>query len=335
MRTSSFWLLRALALVGTLGWLVVAAVPAGAHQSPAGCLANSLQVDIAASSIWARNGDNVTYVVSMSNPKQDNGAHPGCDISSLDVTFVSPAPDGTATGAHTVLGTGLSLAAGTPSTILGAVTYKVAANPGVSAMTAEVMTNNYILHETPSDVPIQEAHKSLATLVTQPHTDLSVTVSPTSGQAPLPVTFTYTEKNSSTTPGTAITNVALTDSACSPLKFVGGDTNNNGKLDVGETWTYTCSTTLTTPGVVTTAVKGTGIDSEDAQATPVESASTTVTVAAKPTPPTTVLGTTTKKPILPVTGPTTPLGPLTVLAAGLLLAGAGLMRRTRSRAGGR
>jgi uncharacterized repeat protein (TIGR01451 family) len=54
---------------------------------------------------------------------------------------------------------------------------------------------------------------------------------------------TYTEKI--TNPGTvALSNVALTDDKCAPMKFVSGDANNDSKLDPSETWTYTCSSNL-------------------------------------------------------------------------------------------
>lgn len=54
--------------------------------------------------------------------------------------------------------------------------------------------------------------------------------------------------------------------------------------------------------------------------------------ARTPTPATTVLGTsTTRKPILPVTGPGFPAGPLGLLAVGLIAAGGALLRRSRRR----
>ena len=43
----------------------------------------------------------------------------------------------------------------------------------------------------------------------------------------------------------SVLNVAVTDDKCSPLAFVGGDTNSDRKLDASETWTYTCTTALT------------------------------------------------------------------------------------------
>src|SRR5205823_1036941 len=58
-----------------------------------------------------------------------------------------------------------------------------------------------------------------------------------------PVVWTYTVKN---TGNVALTTVVVTDDNGTPGSvaddfsptFVGGDTNNDGKLDVTETWTY-------------------------------------------------------------------------------------------------
>jgi uncharacterized repeat protein (TIGR01451 family) len=41
-----------------------------------------------------------------------------------------------------------------------------------------------------------------------------------------------------------LTNVTVTDDACSPVTYVSGDTNSNGQIDLGEAWKYTCTTTL-------------------------------------------------------------------------------------------
>ena len=41
-----------------------------------------------------------------------------------------------------------------------------------------------------------------------------------------------------------LTNITVTDDACSPVTYVSGDTNSNGQIDLGEAWKYTCTTTL-------------------------------------------------------------------------------------------
>ena len=104
------------------------------------------------------------------------------------------------------------------------------------------------------DVP----ERATATVtVIHPETTLTKTASPTSGTAPLAVTYTYREKNTGDDP---ITGVALTDDKCAPVARGADDPGNNDNiLDVGETWVFTCSTTLneTTTNVVT----ATGTDS--------------------------------------------------------------------------
>ncbi|MFC2031242.1 hypothetical protein ACFLWA_10985, partial [Chloroflexota bacterium] len=55
------------------------------------------------------------------------------------------------------------------------------------------------------------------------------------------VVYTYTVEN---TGSDAITETLVTDDSCEPVNYVGGDTNVDEWLDVGETWEYTCTTTL-------------------------------------------------------------------------------------------
>lgn len=57
------------------------------------------------------------------------------------------------------------------------------------------------------------------------------------------VTYNYAVKNF--LQGAPLTGVQVTDTGCSPVKFVTGDDNNDSKLDYNETWRYTCTTHLT------------------------------------------------------------------------------------------
>ncbi len=66
---------------------------------------------------------------------------------------------------------------------------------------------------------------------------------------------TYTE--TVTNPGVvALNNVHLSDDKCSPLTYVSGDTNGDGKLDITETWVYTCEVNLTQTTTNTVTAEG-------------------------------------------------------------------------------
>jgi uncharacterized repeat protein (TIGR01451 family) len=69
-------------------------------------------------------------------------------------------------------------------------------------------------------------------------------------------TFTFEVTNPSTVP---LSDITLTDNRCSPLTFVGGDTNGDdilAPLD-GEIWTYTCTMPISQLTVNTAVVTGT------------------------------------------------------------------------------
>ena len=57
------------------------------------------------------------------------------------------------------------------------------------------------------------------------------------------MTFTYAVTN---TGQAALSSVGVSDDKCSPVTFVGGDADTDGKLDLSETFTYTCTTAVTT-----------------------------------------------------------------------------------------
>jgi hypothetical protein len=65
-----------------------------------------------------------------------------------------------------------------------------------------------------------------------------------------PVTYSYVVTNIGLPP---LSNVTTVDNKCSPLVFLGGDTNEDALLQVGEQWRYSCTTTITvtTTNVVT------------------------------------------------------------------------------------
>ncbi len=106
-------------------------------------------------------------------------------------------------------------------------------------------------------------------------TKLTETATPSSGNAPLPVTFKYNEANLGTDP---ISGVAVAGSICGPATFQSGDVNNNGILDPGETWVFTCTHTFNSGGTFTDTGTATGTDTVTKKTLPPETARAKVTV---------------------------------------------------------
>jgi uncharacterized repeat protein (TIGR01451 family) len=93
------------------------------------------------------------------------------------------------------------------------------------------------------------------------------TASPTTVRVGDLVTYTYAV---TTTTSESLSDVEVEDDKCSPVTFVGGDTDGDTLLDPGETWTFRCTSTLT---VDTTNVgTATGNDDEGNPATDTDDA---------------------------------------------------------------
>lgn len=142
-------------------------------------------------------------------------------------------------------------------------------------------TNTATASGTASDqqpAPNEEAKATVKVFTVE--TLLTKEASPSTGVAPLAVTYTYKEKNTGTSP---IVNVALVDDTCSPLvRQTDNPGNNDNILDPGETWVYTCSQTFNTPGTYTNHVVATGIATFDKKPAPEERAEATVVVKEAP-----------------------------------------------------
>ncbi|MBX3053118.1 MAG: carboxypeptidase regulatory-like domain-containing protein [Caldilineaceae bacterium] len=93
-----------------------------------------------------------------------------------------------------------------------------------------------------------------AVLVIHPAIALDKTASSPTVAAGGVVTYTFLVTNAGDDP---LGNITLVDDRCSPLVFVGGDTDSDAMLDLTETWRYTCSRVLTESTTNTAQVTGT------------------------------------------------------------------------------
>ena len=250
--------------------LLAGASPAGAHPSPPGCASNSIVLTPSKDRTLIRNGDRLTYTVSVSN---DLGQP--CDLTGSTVTLTLPARDGTPTGQTVTLASGRTFAAGAANEVLGTVPYTVDVAPGVTDAVVRASVSG-TLHDAPTD-HAAEVIKTLGTDVTQPHATLTTSVTPAGGQAPLNVTYNYNLTNDSST-GAPIANPRVTDNRCADIRLTGGDANGNGVLDVGETWTYSCTTRFASGGTYTSSASATGTSTVDNRPVDIPPASATVRV---------------------------------------------------------
>jgi len=267
---------------------------AAADQEPPGCNTNGLTETLSVTpSGVVRDGATLVYSVTFTN-----SAAGACNVTGLTASLVKP------DGSSTALLSNLTFNAGDPSitcpgdarcATAGPYQYTVNhANEVGSASGCPPTTTppppigsgprlvvayahaSGTLHISSVDFPDSAMDcKVVQNVVTHPHTTLTKTASPTSGRAPLSVTYTYNETNDGDSP---ISGVSLSDDQCSPVAFQSGDTNSNGILDPGETWIYTCSKTYNSPGTFTNHVTATGTATTDSQPAPEERAQATVTV---------------------------------------------------------
>ena len=140
-------------------------------------------------------------------------------------------------------------------------------------------TSNATAISTSDDRPVSAA--SVNTLVRaiagEPLGALTLTTvaSPTSGFAPLGVTYTYTVRNTGTG---AVREVTVADGGCSPVATTGGAT----PLAAAQTRTYTCSRLFDTVGTFSADAFATGIDEFTLRRVNSAQITTDVTTAAAP-----------------------------------------------------
>jgi uncharacterized repeat protein (TIGR01451 family) len=78
-------------------------------------------------------------------------------------------------------------------------------------------------------------------------------------------------------------NITVTDDKCSPITYVSGDVNGNGKIDPHEKWKYTCTATLST--TTTNTAIATGYSDDAYHQAAIATAVATVAVGSSLTPP--------------------------------------------------
>ena len=150
------------ALAGLLVGLValVGGQMAWAHQSPAGCTGNQLDVDLLKDKTSILNGETVTFTATLSN--DDSTA---CDVTATTITFHCPAPDGTPTGATTVCATNADFLVPFAPINLCVVACTVNFNPGVTSAQA-LIEGSGTLHDNPeNDLDRAEILRTLSVII--------------------------------------------------------------------------------------------------------------------------------------------------------------------------
>jgi cysteine-rich repeat protein len=118
---------------------------AWAHQEPAGCSGNLLDVGLLKDKTSIVSGETVTFTVTVRNDAAN-----ACDVTATTITFHCPAPDGTPTGAATVCANNADFLVPFPPINLCVVPCTVNFNPGVTSAQAQVEGSG-TLHDNPEN----------------------------------------------------------------------------------------------------------------------------------------------------------------------------------------
>jgi len=240
----------------------------------------------------ARVGDAIDFTVAVSLLSTD------CPLSQGTVTLTTPA------GTTQTLADGtLTLAPGQTQSFtqsdLALPLYVVSASDiSTTAFAGSVLASASVTGTATQTSGLQvnpSASTQTGVPVIRPETTLTTTASPTSGAAPLSVTYTFVEKNVSPDTVAAalaldgITGTTVTDSnsACTPApKLSGGvnvgDTNKDKVLNAGESWTYTCTVKYAAAGSFIDTASATGVAGDGRPAGTVDSEGASADEAAGP-----------------------------------------------------
>jgi hypothetical protein len=231
------------ALAITAGGLASAA-PASA-QNPAGCTNSRLHLDLGQDHDLVRIGDTINYTI-----ESDNVGANACQVQGVNINLQLPGLDGNP-------GTAFNKAFGwtyndqVVAQPLGPYTYTVAANPGVTTLSARTSIANAVLQD------FNKSHVNIDKVISARVFTPSITIDKVgsmTGPAPAPQTVTYTfYVRNGTDPAlppatTELSNVTVTDDKCGNPTYASGDTNGDRKLQTTETWAFTCTLTHPAPG---------------------------------------------------------------------------------------
>ncbi|HEY5912850.1 MAG TPA: hypothetical protein VJA21_19840 [Verrucomicrobiae bacterium] len=150
-----------------------AALPALASQSPAGCSANNLSVNIGVKANNVTNGTLVTWTVQVFNP---------LDPTSCDVTlgpdglyFLCPGPTGLPTGTKTVLIPGNTRLTPGYAPPIFEITCLVNVNAGISSAQAQVIAPDSVVHKNPLRDDPADVNKTISVNIFRPCLTMSST----------------------------------------------------------------------------------------------------------------------------------------------------------------
>ena len=133
---------------------------AWAHQSPAACTGNQLDVGLLKDKTSIVSGETVTFTVTVRN---DSGT--ACDVTATTITFFCPAADGTPTGASTVCASNADFLVPFAPINLCVVPCTVNFNPGVTSAQAKVEGSG-TLHDNPeNDLDRADIFRTLSVII--------------------------------------------------------------------------------------------------------------------------------------------------------------------------
>jgi hypothetical protein len=234
-------LLVALAVVA--GGLTSAA-PASA-QNPPGCTNSRLHLDLGQDHDLVRIGDTINYTIDS-----DNVGANACQVQGVNINLQFPGMDGNPSPTLQNKLAGQTYNAQQVFPPLGPYAYTVAANPGVTVLSARTSIANAVLQDfNKSPVNID---KVISARIFTP----SITIDKQGDKtgplpAPQDVKYTFYVRNGAdpTLPpaATALANVKVTDDKCGNPTYSTGDDGDN-LLEVGEVWQFTCTMTHPAPG---------------------------------------------------------------------------------------